>query len=191
MNPKLITWDYNKDATVTLEDALLSFESARFMLGGKIRKAQQTKGQGTDETTDDEFDKVSVNLNEEVVIVADGTDGKKVKLPEVKNHLTGEAYKVQPGVKTTKGYKYVNLTQGTRGQVTVENSTTGEEEPTAGSLEAAGFKAGDHVRIFWTQEVNGTDSEAAEIVISPDMFPGTLEKSYVFLSGNKICSIFS
>lgn len=174
MNPKLITWDYNKDATVTLEDALLSFESARFMLGGKIRKAQQTKGKDTEDVKDDEFDKVTVNLNEEVVIVADGEDGTKVKVPDVKNHLTGEAYKVQPGVDTTKGYKYVNLTQGTRGQVTVANSATGQEKPTAGSLEAAGFKVGDHVRIFWTQEVKGTDDgEAAEIVISPDMFPGT------------------
>lgn len=172
-NPKLITWDYNKDATVTLEDALLSFESARFMLGGKIRKAQQTAGQDTTESAeDDKFDVVKVNLNEEVVIVADGTDGK-VKLPDVKNHLTGEVYKVQPGVATTKGYKYVNLTQGTRGQVTVNNSAAGEEKPTAGSFEAAGFKVGDHVRIFWTQEVKGTDGEAAEIVISPDMFPGT------------------
>lgn len=171
MNPKLITWDYNKDATVTLEDALLSFESARFMLGGKIRQAQQTAGQGTEETTDDQFDVVKVNLNEEVVIVADGTD--KVKLPDIKNHLTGEVYTVQPSVATTKGYKYVNLTQGTRGQVTVANSATDGEEPTAGSFEAADFKVGDHVRIFWTQEVKGTNGEAAEIVISPDMFPGT------------------
>lgn len=173
MNPKLITWDYNKDATVTLEDALLSFESARFMLGGKIRKAQQTAGQDTTENEqDDKFDVVKVNLNEEVVIVEDGTGGK-VKLPDVKNHLTGEVYKVQPGVDTTKGYKYVNLTQGTRGQVTVNNSSIDEEKPTAGSFEAAGFKVGDHVRIFWTQEVKGTNGEAAEIVISPDMFPGT------------------
>ena len=173
MNPKLITWDYNKDATVTLEDALLSFESARFMLGGKIRKAQQTAGQDTTENEqDDKFDVVKVNLNEEVVIVADGTGGK-VKLPDIKNHLTGEVYKVQPGINTTKGYKYVNLTQGTRGQVTVNNSSIDEEKPTAGSFEAAGFKVGDHVRIFWTQEVKGTDGEAAEIVISPDMFPGT------------------
>lgn len=166
MNPKLITWDYNKDATVTLEDALLSFESARFMLGGKIRKAQQTAGQNTtDNADDDEFDVVKVNLNEEVVIsVEGGEDAVATSLPEVKNHLTGDKYEVQPDGNTVS-YKYINLTQGTRGQVDKTNT-----------IDKAKFKNGDHVRIFWTQEVKGTnDGEAAEIVISPDVFPGTSE----------------
>ena len=153
-NPKLITWDYNKDATVTLEDALLSFESARFMLGGKIRKAQQTAGQDTaEDAQDDRFDVVKVNLNEEVVIE------EKDKLPKVKNHLTGEEYKTQPSAAT--GFKYINLTKGSRGQVDKGGALTDL------------FEVNDHVRIFWTQEVKGTDGEAAEIVISPDMFPGT------------------
>lgn len=140
MNPKLITWDYNKDATVTLEDALLSFESARFMLGGKIRHASTTE-------------KVTVNLNEEVVIE------EKDKLPKVKNHLTGEEYKTQPSA--VNGFKYINLTQGTRGQVAKGGELTNL------------FEVNDHVRIFWTQVVeNAGKDEAAEIVISPDMFPG-------------------
>ena len=163
MNPKLITWDYNKDATVTLEDALLSFESARFMLGGKIRKAQQTAGQDTTEDAqDDRFDVVKVNLNEEVVFSVDGDENTSAtSLPEIKNHLTGDKYAVQPDGNTVP-YKYINLTQGTRGQVDKNNPIT-----------EANFKNGDHVRIFWTQEVKGTNGEAAEIVISPDMFPGT------------------
>lgn len=140
MNPKLITWDYNKDATVTLEDALLSFESARFMLGGKIRHASTTE-------------KVTVNLNEEVVIA------EKDKLPKVKNHLTGGEYKTQPSAVT--GFKYINLTKGTRGQVAKNGALVDL------------FEKDDHVRIFWTQEVeNAGKDEAAEIVISPDMFPG-------------------
>ena len=149
MNPKLITWDYNKDATVTLEDALLSFESARFMLGGKIRHASAKE-------------KVTVNLNEEVVIsdsnaTADKPDVFASSLPDIKNHLTGNKYKNQPSE-----YKYINLTQGTRGKVD-------EKNPIAN----AKFKDGDHVRIFWTQVVeNAGKDEAAEIVISPDMFPG-------------------
>ena len=140
MNPKLITWDYNKDATVTLEDALLSFESARFMLGGKIRHASTTE-------------KVTVNLNEEVVIE------EKDKLPKVKNHLTGGEYKIQPSA--VNGFKYINLTKGTRGQVDKGGALTDL------------FDVNDHVRIFWTQVVEGAGKdEAAEIVISPDMFPG-------------------
>ena len=149
MNPKLITWDYNKDATVTLEDALLSFESARFMLGGKIRHASAKE-------------KVTVNLNEEVVFSVDGDENTSAtSLPEIKNHLTGNKYAVQPDGNNVP-YKYINLTQGTRGQVDKNNPIT-----------KANFKNGDHVRIFWTQVVeNAGKDEAAEIIISPDMFPG-------------------
>lgn len=147
MNPKLITWDYNKDATVTLEDALLSFESARFMLGGKIREADTTA-----KTT------VKVNLNESVVIKTKDT------LPDVINHLTGKKYATQP-----TEYKYINLTTGKRGSVHPAND---QADP---KVEAASLTAeeGDNLRIFWTQEVSGGKDEAAEIVISPDMFPGT------------------
>ncbi|MCD8210097.1 MAG: hypothetical protein LUC37_00990 [Prevotella sp.] len=35
-NPKLITWDYEKDITVTLEDALFSPASQGMMWGGKM-----------------------------------------------------------------------------------------------------------------------------------------------------------
>lgn len=147
MNPKLITWDYNKDATVTLEDALLSFESARFMLGGKIRKADTTV-----KTT------VKVNLNESVVLTADNT------LPDVINHLTSKKYVKQP----TK-YKYINLTTGERGSVHPADDGVSP----AVQAETLKAKAGDNLRIFWTEEVTGTNDEAAEIVISPNMFPGT------------------
>ena len=37
-NPKLVQWDYGKEINITLEDALLSLESLRFMLGGAIKK---------------------------------------------------------------------------------------------------------------------------------------------------------
>lgn len=148
MNPKLITWDYNKDATVTLEDALLSFESARFMLGGKIRKS-------TDTDT-----KVKVNLNEAVVVETENT------LPKVINHLTSEEYNTQP---TT--YRYINLTTGERGSVHPGDASA--EPAVAGETLKA--KEGDKLRIFWTEEVTGAQSEAAEIVISPDVFPGTSE----------------
>ena len=37
-NPRLIQWDYGKEITVTLEDALISLESLRLMLGGAIHR---------------------------------------------------------------------------------------------------------------------------------------------------------
>lgn len=40
-NPKLITWDYGKEMTVTLEDALLSPEFMRIMIGGAIKEPSE------------------------------------------------------------------------------------------------------------------------------------------------------
>ena len=44
-NPKLITWDYGKDITVTLEDALFSPKSLAIMFGdGKVRSGSDVLG---------------------------------------------------------------------------------------------------------------------------------------------------
>lgn len=144
-NPKLVTWDYNKDVNLTLEDALISMESLRFMLGGKkIKKASSSE-------------KVKIRLTEEVVLETDSGEGT-VKLPTVKNHIDDEPYSPQP----TK-YKYINLDTGDRGEV-----------DTSKPLSGTTCKAGNHLRIFWEQEVDGTEGNgtAAEIVISPNTFPG-------------------
>lgn len=145
-NPKLVTWDYNKDVNLTLEDALISMESLRFMLGGKKIK----------EASGEEGGKVKIRLTEEVVLVSDSGEGT-VKLPTVKNHIDDKDYATQP----TK-YKYINLDTGDRGEV-----------DTGHPLSSTTCKAGEHLRIFWEQEVDGnTNGTAAEIVISPNSFPG-------------------
>ena len=51
-NPKLITWDYGKDINVTLEDAVVSFEELRTMLGASLHNASEKR-------------KVTVRLNGE------------------------------------------------------------------------------------------------------------------------------
>ena len=146
-NPKLVTWDYNKDVNLTLEDALISMESLRFMLGGKLKQAST-----------EESGKVKVRLTEEVVIETENT------LPLVKNHLDDEAYGKQP-----TEYKYINLTTGERGEVTLGDQASEPIVP-AKTLKAA---VGDHLRIFWEQEVDGSNkTSAVEIVISPNTFPG-------------------
>ena len=74
-------------------------------------------------------------------------------------------------------YKWINFTQGTRGQVDANNS-----------LADGSFAVDDRVRIFWTEEA-AAGNEAAEanmLVISPNRFPGTLETySMSSLAGNK------
>ena len=172
-NPKLVQWDYGKEINITLEDALMSLESLRFMLGGAIKKSQ------------DEGAKVVVRHTEEVVVDSSG------KVPAPKDHLTGKV--LYP--KATYGHpiRLINLgggadstTAGTRTQIAV--TEVGGADQTMGALNTIKFKnpaagltaetlptTGDHIRIFWEDVVTSatTDESAVEVTISPDTFPGT------------------
>ena len=130
-NPKLVMWDYGKEINLTLEDALISLESLRFMMGGAIKRSK------ADET-------VTVNLSEQATILEDG------KVPVIRDHLDSNVEYTLP-----EKYRWVNMTQGTRGHDSITEA-----------------KKGDLVRFFWTQEVVIEDA-AVEITISPNTFPGT------------------
>ena len=176
-NPKLVQWDYGKEINITLEDALMSLESLRFMLGGAIKKPEANAP-------------VIVRHTEEVVCGANGV------MPKPKDHLTG----VEMNPQATYGHpvRLINLSTGTRTQIVVDQAngaaipvggkainfvnpaligmtTTGEgnEATTAATEEKT--KQGDHIRIFWEEVL--TDNEgtetAVEVTISPDTFPGT------------------
>lgn len=98
-NPKLVTWDYNKEITLTLEDALISMESLRFMLGGAIK--QENTGSP-----------VEIARTEEGIIAEENTP------PTLTDHITGETLTLP-----ATGCRYLNMTTGTRGTMT--NATTG------------------------------------------------------------------
>lgn len=166
-NPKLVQWDYGKEINITLEDALMSLESLRFMLGGAIKKASANE-------------KVLVRRTEEVVVDANG------KVPAPKDHLTGK--EMHPTASAAHPIRLINLggganstTAGTRTQIT--SGTMAALNDVTFSNEAAGISsvaptAGDHIRIFWEEEVTGAANEygvdsAIEVTISPDTFPGT------------------
>ena len=168
-NPKLVQWDYGKEINITLEDALMSLESLRFMLGGAInRKPSQTE-------------KVVVRHTEEVVCeTVNNVDGC-VPLP--KDHLTGVT--MHPVAKENHPIRLINLTTGTRTQIVVTSG--GADVPLTGQqpinfvnpalIGAAPEKSanGDHIRIFWDEVITsneGTET-AVEVTISPDTFPGT------------------
>lgn len=161
-NPKLIQWDYGKEINITLEDALMSLESLRFMLGGAIKKSKS--GQ-----------KVLVRHTAEVVVKENG------KVPAPKIGVTT----FHPTPSDDHPIKLINLgggtdsaSAGTRtqlvsgGQMADENTIL-FKNPAAG-LDAAGVAPvkGDHIRIFWEEEVE-TEDAAVEVTISPDTFPGT------------------
>jgi len=172
-NPKLVQWDYGKEINITLEDALMSLESLRFMLGGAIKKSS-TAG-----------NTVIVRHTEEVVVDQSG------KVPAPKDHLTGKT--LLP--KATYGHpiRLINLgggtnsaTAGARTQIVVETAGGAAKEmqasntiqfknPAAGIDALTAPTAGDHIRIFWEDVVTSatTDESAVEVTISPDTFPGT------------------
>ena len=164
-NPKLISWDYGKEITLTLEDALISLESLRFMLGGAIHKAKTASG-------NDAGDKVIVRHTEEVICGSGGI------VPKPVDHITGEAYTVE--ATTDHPVRIINLTTGTRTQLT-SGTISGDKAITfkndAMGLGQDGVQTvkDDRLRIFW-DEVFDSDEDAnaaVEVTISPDTFPGT------------------
>lgn len=164
-NPKLITWDYGKEINVTLEDALISLESLRFMLGGAIHRPSSTQP-------------VIVHHSEEVVCTTNGV------VPKPKDHLTG--IELTPTATYGHPIRLINLTQGVRTQLVV--ATESGEDITIDGERAIDFKNpavlgetnktsayGDHIRIFWDEIIeNDSGSETAiEVTISPSTYPGT------------------
>lgn len=138
-NPSLIMWDYGKEINLNLEDALMSMESLRLMMGGKITEASTTE-------------KVEVRRTAQFI----ATDKSlPIKLED--------DYSVEVDSGNVTEYSWVNLSTGKRGQVTTE-----------AVLADGSFAAGDKIRIFWTEEHDGSaNNEAVQITISPSTFPGT------------------
>ena len=167
-NPRLVQWDYGKEINITLEDALLSLESLRFMLGGAIKRPKAT-------------DTVIVRHTEEVVCKANGV------VPKPTDHLTN--IELTPTATYGHPIRLINMTTGARTQLVVEEA--GGTAITIDGTKAINFinpsmlagetdntqttKQGDHVRIFWETEVSSESAAetAIEVTISPDTFPGT------------------
>jgi len=163
-NPKLVQWDYGKEINVTLEDALMSLESLRFMLGGAIKRTASAD------------EPIVVRHTEEVVLGAAGA------MPAVKDHLTGVV--LTPTATVNHPIRLINLTTGTRTQIKVDSGSQ-----TIGKGSVITFKnpkliddengvagaEGDHVRIFWEEVLKDQSGKetAVEVTISPDTFPGT------------------
>ena len=175
-NPKLVQWDYGKEINITLEDALMSLESLRFMMGGAVKKAAS------------KTDPIIVRHSEEVTAISianpDYTEGGTapatiVVVPNPKDHLTG--VDLWPKASADHPIKLINLTKGYRtqinaGEMTERNKIT-FKNPKAGIAQAGELPSnGDIIRIFWEEVLEGAQDEtesAVEITISPDTFPGT------------------
>ena len=155
-NPKLVQWDYGKEINVTLEDALMSLESLRFMLGGAIKQPSADE-------------KVVVRHTAEVVCTTNGA------VPKPKE----SGVELTPVASTTHPIKLINLTTGTRTQLT-EGTIDGShaikfKNPKLIGAEPVDSAENDHIRIFWEEELTSNEgtTTAVEVTISPDTFPGT------------------
>lgn len=142
-NPKLIMWDYNKDINVTLEDALISMESLRLMMGGKLNKAASTST-------------VVIHHTEEAVVKEDN------KVPEVYDHLTEEKLELPTE------YRYINLTTGVRGHVKPQAAEGQEQGVTFSAKVGDRIRF-----FFDENRTVSQGKEVIEISISPNTFPGT------------------
>ena len=87
-NPKLVQWDYGKEINVTLEDALISLESLRFMMGGAINRSASDNS-------------VWISRSEEVVAGKDG------KLPLPTDHLD-ESITLHPTAYPGRPIRFIN-----------------------------------------------------------------------------------
>ena len=166
-NPKLVQWDYGKEINVTLEDALMSLESLRFMLGGAIKASKSGS-------------KVLVHYTAEVVAKAGGLiDAPKIDGVKF-NPVASQAHPIKlinlgGGVDDVTGLP--SACAGARTQIIAnsfqdENNSVQFKITNGNSTTYAQPVKGDHIRIFWEQEVEETDA-AVEVTISPDTFPGT------------------
>ena len=174
-NPKLIQWDYGKEINITLEDALMSLESLRFMLGGAIKKSIDSGA------------KVVVRHTAEVVCKTAGVVPRPDEMKADHQASTTHPIKLINLGKRTSGTPSesagarTQLVSGGLGEngarVKFKNTAmlgtvTDSGEGTVSNKEAeAGV--GDHIRIFWETEETGANSNAVEVTISPDTFPGT------------------
>lgn len=142
-NPKLIVWDYGKEINITLEDALISMESLRMLMGGSLTQA--LKGQ-----TGENKGTVKVHLTEEGVVKTADTE------PELTHHLTGQKLTLP-----TK-YRYINITTGQRGEVKSGETFKAAENDRVRFFWEENIEGG-----------NAKGNEAIELTISPSTFPGT------------------
>lgn len=160
-NPKLVTWDYGKDINLNLEDAVISWEEMRILMGARM--------------FDSKDHKLIIRKNAEYVF-AKGTadfvipvgDGKTAG---GKNHF--------PATAATFGdyIRWVDMTNGKRGIATAEDSeglkmTLLTSDGQAYTAATATQEQKARIRFFWKEEAIA-DRPANELVISPDTFPGT------------------
>ena len=163
-NPSLIIWDYGKEITVTLQDALFTPESLLVMTGG----AKKISGSGKP---------VSIRRTELVSEVGKLPSGAYQWL-DTKSGLRGTvpaAYVASEDTVVDEGKTYYTRTGGEGSYVYEEVESPTGNPSTSSYYELAsgtGAPAAFPVRVFYDEEVATADA-AYEVTIDAANFPGT------------------
>ena len=165
-NPKLVTWDYGKDINVTLEDAVISWEEMRILMGALMKKGEAQKG-------------LKIRKNA-LVVVEKGASAVEF---EAGSGLTNKGHHELPGANVKTG-KFVDMTNGVRGTAAFTFVDADEETGTKAKMTVALTSNNEayvpnttneaaKIRLFWEDEASEEAQNATELIISPDRYPGT------------------
>ena len=163
-NPSLIIWDYGKEITVTLQDALFTPESLLVMTGG----AKKISGSGT-----------PVTIAKTAIISAVGNlPAGQYKWLDTATGIRGAVpavYNASADTEVDAGKTYYTRT-GTEGSYVYEAVASPTGNPSTSSYyelaSGTGAPTVFPVRVFYDEEV-ATDDAAYEVTIDAANFPGT------------------
>ena len=168
-NPKLITWDYGKEITVNIEDALFSPKSMAIMLGngvaGKKGKDVVTRTVAARIGTDGKIDYVTADVYD-----ASEKGAVRKKLDMKVSESSNSSARAGMIDFDTAGLAKESTTYTITSEdgATVVSQLNNAAAIQSAIASASGISAGQKVYITYTQEV-----DRSEIVVSADSFPGT------------------
>jgi hypothetical protein len=161
-NPKLITWDYGKDITVTLEDALFSAKSLAIMFGDGTVNKSTVGGNTITRTVMVRLDKDGLLPDYITADVAVKDSNNKLKGSERKKVYLKNTPASLPNDSVSLAESKLLITE-----IVSEDGLT-ETKVTSNNVSA--FKGGASEKVFITYIATAT---TREIVVSADTFPGT------------------
>ena len=168
-NPKLITWDYGKDITVTLEDALFSAKSLSIMFGNGIVAAKTGAVKKTAMARATEDGKIEYFMAD--TLIDSSSVRKKIYFVTPSAGL-GDGILIDNAKPAIKNI-VVTSEEGYELELTTDSQTkkyTGAVTVKEGQTTPEGYKVEKGDKVFITYEVN---ADQKTISVSADTFPGT------------------
>lgn len=151
-NPALVSWDYNKDVNLTLEDALFSPMSLKVMMGAQNYIAGSV-------STPYPEGKIEIDVNQEITLTSAGKG--YVDYPASTSATARDPYffDAVTGAFVKDGITIASTPTEVEGENKYEVTITGH--------------ANESIRVFYQTEIDGDNGNAMVIVIDAATFGGT------------------